>query len=103
MTRLAREEKLPSELGMCKLCGLGEEDTRHVVLECPTHAFHRAKMTESTEKALRAAGIGPLREQSDENQLEILLEKTTGVAKVDHHQPGCHPLPSRRPGEVGSG
>jgi len=83
MTRLAREENLPSELGMCKLCGLGEEDTRHVVLECPTHAFHRAKMTERADKALLAAGIEPLRERSDENQLEILLGKTTGVAKVD--------------------
>jgi hypothetical protein len=83
MTRLAREEKLPVELGNCKLCGLGEEDTRHLILDCPTHAAHRAKMIERVEKALQSAGVAPLREQSDENQLDILLGKTTGVAMAD--------------------
>ena len=83
MTRLAREEKLPVELGNCKLCGLGEEDTRHLILDCPTHAAHMAKMIERAEKALQSAGVAPLREQSDENQLDILLGKTTGVAMAD--------------------
>ena len=40
-------------------------------------------MIERAEKALQSAGVAPLREQSDENQLDILLGKTTGVAMAD--------------------
>ena len=83
MTRLVREEKMPRELGVCKLCGQGAEDTRHLLLTCSTHATHRAKMVAGVDRALGLAGIAPLREQADADQTDILLGKTTGATETD--------------------
>ena len=83
MVRIAREEKLPQEMGACKMCGKGAEDVRHILLACDAYADQRARMVGGTDRGLELAGIAPLMEQSEVNQLDLLLGKTTGVLEAD--------------------
>ena len=88
MVRIAREEKLPPEMGACKMCGKGAEDVRHVLLACD-YAGQRTRMVGGTGRGLELAGIAPLMEQSEVNQLDLLLGKTTGVMEADDRISKC--------------
>ena len=64
MIRVAREEKMPPEMGVCRMCGKGMEDVRHVLLTCDAYADpQRARMVDGTDRGLEL-GIAPLLEQS---------------------------------------
>ena len=89
MVRIAREEKLPPEMGACKMCGKGVEDVRHVLLTCAAYADQRTRMVGGTDRGLELAGIAPLMEQSEVNQLDLLLGKTTGVLEADDRISKC--------------
>ena len=52
MVRVAREEKLPPEMGLCKLCGQGMEDARHLLLSCSAHANQRARPAGGVDRGL---------------------------------------------------
>jgi len=83
MTRVVREEKLPPEQGYCRLCGEGDEDVRHLLVTCSAHDRHRSKMFRVVESALLASGEACLGGRSKNDQTDILLGKSTGVAKAD--------------------
>ena len=83
MTRVAREEKLPPEERYCRLCGDGDEDVRHLLVTCSAHDRHRSKMFRVVESALLASGEAGLGGLSKSDQTDILLGKSTGVAKAD--------------------
>ena len=86
MVRAAREEKLPPEMGLCKLCGQGMEDVRHLLLSCSAHANQRAR---GVDRGLEMADIAPLSEQSEVDQLDLLLGKTTGLLEADDRINRC--------------
>ena len=53
MYRVASSEKMPAEFGVCKLCDSGEiENIDHLLLTCPAHEPHRAKMLTAVEHAV---------------------------------------------------
>jgi hypothetical protein len=83
MVRVAREEKLPPGQGSCRLCGEADEDTRHLLLACPSHEMHRTKMIAGVESALASIGKAPLGGQCPSEQADVLLGKSTGVSLVD--------------------
>ena len=89
MVRVAREEKLPPEMGLCKLCGQGMEDARHLLLSCSAHANQRARMVGGVDRGLEMADIAPLSEQSEVDQLDLLLGKTTGLLEADDRISRC--------------
>ena len=78
MVRVAREGT-PPEMGACKMCDKGAEDARHVLLTCDGYADQRARMVGGTDRGLELAGIAPLMEQSEVNQLDLLLLGVTAV------------------------
>jgi len=89
MVRVAREEKLPPEMGLCKLCGQGMEDARHLLLSCSAHANQRARMVGGVDRGLEMADTAPLSEQSEVDQLDLLLGKTTGLLEADDRISRC--------------
>ena len=75
MKRVVREAGLPPWQGTCRMCSSGEvEDIEHMVMHCAAHARHRNKL-------LERVSFDPAVSQSD--RLDVLLGKSTGVAKTD--------------------
>ena len=93
---------MPPEMGACKMCGKGAEDVRHVLLACDAYAGQRTRMFGGTDMGLELAGIVPLMEQSEVDQLDLLLGKTTGVMEADDRISKCVARYSRRRGGAGS-
>lgn len=84
MSRVAREEKLPPGQEFCRLCGEGAvEDIQHLLLSCPLHERHRAKMVAGVDSALVSAGKEQLGKQCVNEQTDILLGKSTGAVTAD--------------------
>ena len=84
LRRVVREEKLPVECGVCRLCDGGEvEDTTHLLLACRAHTKHREKMLHGVEAAVASAGKPPLSGLPAEGQTDILLGQSTGLASSD--------------------
>ena len=84
LARVAREEKLPPGQGECRLCDSSDpEDTSHLLLDCAAHARHREKMVLAVESKLAAAGAASLRSRPRTEQVDVLLGKSTGLAKAD--------------------
>jgi len=84
MERVTREERLQPTQARCRLCDAGErEDMHHLILSCPAHHRHRSKMV----AAVSAAADQPIgcdfAELDRDSQLEYLLGKSTGIARVD--------------------
>ena len=89
MIRVAREEKMPPEMGVCRMCGKVTEDVCHVLLACDAYAGQRARMVGGTDRGLELAGIAPLLEQEEVNQLDLLFGKTTGVMEAGDRISKC--------------
>jgi hypothetical protein len=84
MERVAREEKLPPGYGNCRMCDAGTpEDITHLLLTCPSHVRHRAKMLSGVETALAFSGQPALAELPVCGQADILLGQSTGVVSAD--------------------
>ena len=84
MTRVAREEKLPRSSGQCRLCETDSvEDIPHLLLSCPAHDIHRAKMLGVAASAVASAGAAPLCGLPEQELADMLLGKSTGVAAAD--------------------
>ena len=85
MARVAREEKLPPGQGRCRLCSSGEdEDMQHLLLTCPAHNRHRAKLMTGVEDALaKTEAEGEFKELPHGEQTDLLLGMSTGDARVD--------------------
>ena len=84
MYRVASSEKMPAEFGVCKLCDSGEiENIDHLLLTCPAHEPHRAKMLTAVEHVLSAAGLTTLCGRPQQDQVDILLGKSVDLATAD--------------------
>jgi hypothetical protein len=84
MDRVAREEKLPPGHERCRMCDTGKvEDITHLLLTCPAHDRHRAKMLTCVEEALSSVGQPTLAELPPRGQTDILLGQSTRKVAVD--------------------
>ena len=75
LSRVAWELDLREHNGKCPLCDSGEaEDVEHVLLRCPAHQHHRAKMMDAASSVYATSNDGDeLGEASKETQVRVLL------------------------------
>ena len=84
MSRVSREEKLHPSQDKCKLCeGEEREDLQHLLLACPTHSRARARMDEVVTKALSERCELEFHTMCPDDQVDMLLGKSTGNVHVD--------------------
>jgi hypothetical protein len=89
MDRIGRERGWPLATRICPMCGIGEvEDTRHVVLFCPSYDSERRELRDRIEHAGSrqgefAPGASHFSDLAAEERLLIVLGKRIGNAMVE--------------------
>ena len=72
--RVAREQKLPPEFGICGLCNRGEyENVTHILLKCTAHERHRVKMIGAVNRAMSPVFEGDSGDLVDVDRTDLLL------------------------------
>ena len=89
MDRIGRERGWPRATRVCPMCGTGEvEDTRHIVLFCPSYDAERSELDGRIEHAAShqgefAPGASQFSDLADEERLLVVLGKRIGNAMVE--------------------
>jgi hypothetical protein len=89
MDRIGRERGWPRALRVCPMCNTGEiEDTRHVVLSCPSYEPERTELSGRIEHAANhqgefAPGASQFSDLIDEERLLVVLGKRIGNVRVE--------------------